>query len=961
MAVRSRRARYLVLAVFLVTAFLLYTRSNTSIDDYRSYAEKTYGKAVGGAKEDAGANGVGGGAVIRPSKPEEEDKNAVDEKAAAGPEKQPVTKTTVAEETPAAPERVVDAESTSSSKVLATPSPTPVPQSQRYEAWRAEQGLTYDDEMPIEMGEGRVEVEKPLASTSAIHWEKLPEHFPVTSTIQLPTNEASAIPKVQHKFKASEGKGADDDRLTVIKMAATHAWYGYREKAWGHDEVMPISGSYKNPFNAWGATLVDALDTLYIMGMHAEFEEAVEHVKTIDFTTSPRADIPLFETTIRYLGGLLAAYDVSGGKYKVLLDKAFELGEVLYSAFDTPNRMPVTYYQWKPAFASNPHRSGNRVVLAELGSLSMEFTRLAQLTHEPKFYDAIARITSELEEYQNNTRLPGMWPTYIDASGCGKPAQVQRAHDYDSRNPPKPEAVDSYLVDNQPVQVDVSEEVLRQAEKTLNEKNAAKQAVTVVKGDEYYPPAAQAKKEGGVVGKIAGFGNPIEEGALDDPAAKAEILGTGPKPLPASQGGIVGKVRVEDDSSKKVKRQLEGVTHSETSTEDTTPSSNGSLHSEARHQLPPVPPPNPIGQLPAKTGIDPCVPQGLSSPSKHGQESFTLAGMSDSTYEYLPKMHLLLEGKVEEYRNMYLASADAAIEKLIYRPMIEDEDREILAAGDLSIKPNLTASGPRGPDIETFKPVGSHLVCFAGGMFALGGVIFDRPEDVEIGKKLTDGCIWAYNVTATGIMPEDFFLANCEGDWRKGDPCPWNKTRYYEELDPYRGVRMQVPTVPNSRNMPPQPPPVLTADKVVPDSQLNKRQIDPDAELDSPSKPSSTTTSPTVPNPASLPDLPSRPIYTPPPPLSHEEFVLNKISDERLPPGFTRISSKNYILRPEAIESVFYLWRITGEQYWRDRAWEMFTAVQGHTRTVWGNSAIDDVTRGSPEFKVGISHPRGKH
>jgi mannosyl-oligosaccharide alpha-1,2-mannosidase len=46
------------------------------------------------------------------------------------------------------------------------------------------------------------------------------------------------------------------------------------------------------------------------------------------------------------------------------------------------------------------------------------------------------------------------------------------------------------------------------------------------------------------------------------------------------------------------------------------------------------------------------------------------------------------------------------------------------------------------------------------------------------------------------------------------------------------------------------------------------------------------------------------------------------------------------------------MYRITGDQYWRDRGWEMFTAVQDHTRTVFGNSAIDDVTREAPELEV---------
>jgi mannosyl-oligosaccharide alpha-1,2-mannosidase len=56
----------------------------------------------------------------------------------------------------------------------------------------------------------------------------------------------------------------------------------------------------------------------------------------------------LFETTIRYLGGLLAAYDISDKKYPNLLNKAVELAEILISAFDTPNRMPETYYYWRP-------------------------------------------------------------------------------------------------------------------------------------------------------------------------------------------------------------------------------------------------------------------------------------------------------------------------------------------------------------------------------------------------------------------------------------------------------------------------------------------------------------------------------------------------------------------------------------------------------------------------------------
>jgi len=161
------------------------------------------------------------------------------------------------------------------------------------------------------------------------------------------------------------------------------------------------------------------------MGLEDEFEEAVRGVEMIDFTTSPRSDIPMFETTIRYLGGLLAAYDVSGGKYKSLLDKAVELAEILIGAFDTPNRMPVLYYRWKPAFASQPHRASQRSNLAELGSLSLEFTRLAQLTHDQKYYDAVARVTNALEEWQDRgTSLGSVFPENVDASGCNRTVEL---------------------------------------------------------------------------------------------------------------------------------------------------------------------------------------------------------------------------------------------------------------------------------------------------------------------------------------------------------------------------------------------------------------------------------------------------------------------------------------------------------------------------------------------------------
>lgn len=199
---------------------------------------------------------------------------------------------------------------------------------------------------------GKVQPDVLTETTPTKHWEKLPEHFPILESdlITLPSGEPKRLPKLQSvtKTETSAQSILREQRLAAIKEEFEHAWIGYTEYALGHDEVRPVSGRFRDPFAGWGATLVDALDTLWIMGMKDEFANAVEEVGKIDFTTSFRSDIPLFETVIRYLGGLIGAYDVSGQKHTVLLDKAIELAEILMGAFDTPNRMPVTYYQWAP-------------------------------------------------------------------------------------------------------------------------------------------------------------------------------------------------------------------------------------------------------------------------------------------------------------------------------------------------------------------------------------------------------------------------------------------------------------------------------------------------------------------------------------------------------------------------------------------------------------------------------------
>ncbi|KAF7870089.1 uncharacterized protein EAF02_009279 [Botrytis sinoallii] len=216
---------------------------------------------------------------------------------------------------------------------------------------------------------------------------------------------------IQATTFSRESRPAKAVRLTKQKKVREeflHAWNGYKKNAWMHDEVMPLSGGQKDTFVGWAATLVDSLDTLYIMGLKEEFEEALESLKNIDFSKPNAERVPVFETTIRYLGGLLGAWDIS----------AKQLGDLLFRAFNTESGIPTPYYWWEKDLPKGDKIAGeNGVLVAQIASLSLEFIRLSQVTGDQKYANAIQKITDQLEATQNTTTLPGMWPSQANCVG----------------------------------------------------------------------------------------------------------------------------------------------------------------------------------------------------------------------------------------------------------------------------------------------------------------------------------------------------------------------------------------------------------------------------------------------------------------------------------------------------------------------------------------------------------------
>ncbi|KAF8637898.1 hypothetical protein AX17_002521 [Amanita inopinata Kibby_2008] len=133
--------------------------------------------------------------------------------------------------------------------------------------------------------------------------------------------------------------------------------------------------------NGWGASIVDAMSTLQIMGLTDLFNEAVNFASNIDFSRSQTSStVSVFETTIRYLAGLLSAYELSDAKFPVLLQKAQEVADKMAYAWVGNNAVPYGFLD----FTNNsPNIATSNI--AEAGTLSLEWSTLSQYTNNQTY------------------------------------------------------------------------------------------------------------------------------------------------------------------------------------------------------------------------------------------------------------------------------------------------------------------------------------------------------------------------------------------------------------------------------------------------------------------------------------------------------------------------------------------------------------------------------------------------
>lgn len=193
-------------------------------------------------------------------------------------------------------------------------------------------------------------------------------------------------------------------------VRATFKKYWSAEKDAAMDAAM--AGDSRPVMTEQTTILIESLENFWIMGLTEEFQEAVASMVEINF--EPHDQVTSLLQTTRLLYALLSAYDLQKCRDIHLLDKALELGDMLYTFFDTSSRLPIiSWNATKVADGVEQELSGN-ATLAELTTYNLAFVRLSQLTGDIRFYDAVTRVINILKSQQSSTKIPGLWPAEVN-------------------------------------------------------------------------------------------------------------------------------------------------------------------------------------------------------------------------------------------------------------------------------------------------------------------------------------------------------------------------------------------------------------------------------------------------------------------------------------------------------------------------------------------------------------------
>eukprot|EP00177_Eucheuma_denticulatum_P006813 GFKZ01012392.1.p1 GENE.GFKZ01012392.1~~GFKZ01012392.1.p1 ORF type:complete len:636 (-),score=58.26 GFKZ01012392.1:562-2469(-) len=181
-----------------------------------------------------------------------------------------------------------------------------------------------------------------------------------------------------------------EKKRKAVRVVAAAAWDAYVQNAFGSDILKPISNTPLDNMGGVGATIIEALPTLYIMKLMSRYKAARRWVKLSLNFDKVRHLQSVHELTTRILGALLSAYQLTGDS--LFLRKAEDLGGRLAPAFNTLNGVPYPLCNINSNVTGDDICQGLRVTQTEAGGLSLEFRALAFHSLNPSIRELRCKV-----------------------------------------------------------------------------------------------------------------------------------------------------------------------------------------------------------------------------------------------------------------------------------------------------------------------------------------------------------------------------------------------------------------------------------------------------------------------------------------------------------------------------------------------------------------------------------------
>lgn len=196
-----------------------------------------------------------------------------------------------------------------------------------------------------------------------------------------------------------------------VKDMINHGYNSYMKYAFPKDELLPLSCSGKDTWTHSSLTLIDSLDTLYIIGNKTEFVKGVLYIIKNIKNFDKDLNVSVFETNIRIVGGLLSTHlilindkELISNYSNEILKLVIDLVDRLILAFDTPTGIPFGTINLRKGIPLNEVQI---TCTAGGGTFLLEFGILSFLTNDMKYLKIAEKSIQSLYEKKSEIGLIG--------------------------------------------------------------------------------------------------------------------------------------------------------------------------------------------------------------------------------------------------------------------------------------------------------------------------------------------------------------------------------------------------------------------------------------------------------------------------------------------------------------------------------------------------------------------------